>query len=320
MMARSNLNLHEELITSFTLAQQFDQGIRGLKIVIQTETLVVDAKYSRTASASIDFQTYVTDGLDADKPAIVLYCAADTADERASWILLSYIPDTARVREKMLYSTCREDLKRGLGTSFFKGEYGANEPSELSWDAMSHYFARDRSELFLTEREKMLQEETKRIDSETVFTKTNMMAVLPFTIAPELIEKLAIIKTNEGEFNWIEIIFENETLKLSGTDNVNKDDTSWAKYIRSEEPRFYIFCLPKIDSEETVLFLCFFCPETAPVRLKMTMSSSKATLIAHITSLGLKFKKTFEVQEPGEIDEYITPELEDNNTTTTAGS
>ena len=31
------------------------------------------------------------------------------------------------------------------------------------------------------------QEETKRIDSETVFTKTNMMAVLPFTIAPELI-------------------------------------------------------------------------------------------------------------------------------------
>ena len=157
MMARSNLNLHADLLTAFTAAQSFERGTRGLKIVIQAETLVVDATFARTASSSIDFQKHVTEGLDADKPAIVLYCAADTADERSSWILLSYIPDTARVREKMLYSTCREDLKRGLGASFFKGEYGANEPSELSWEAMSHYFARDRSELFLTEREKMLQ-------------------------------------------------------------------------------------------------------------------------------------------------------------------
>ena len=52
----------------------------------------------------------------------------------------------------------------------------------------------------------------------------------------------------------------------------------------------------------------------------MTMSSSKATLIAHMTGLNLKFKKTFEVQEAAEIDEYITPELEDTNTNTSAGS
>ena len=67
--------------------------------------------------------------------------------------------------------------------------------------------------------------------------------ILTQLLSPKLLEKLSIIKSNEGEFNWIEISFENETLKLSGIDNVKKDDTSWAKYIRSEEPRYVCMCM-----------------------------------------------------------------------------
>jgi hypothetical protein len=52
----------------------------------------------------------------------------------------------------------------------------------------------------------------------------------------------------------------------------------------------------------------------------MTMSSSKATLLATAAGHGLKFHKTFEIQAADEVDDYVRPELDDTNTTTSASS
>lgn len=300
-----------------------DSEIRGLQISINSETLVVAKTIPRGDTAAADFQKHVTEGLEAHQAAIVLFCNTDDTTERNAWILISWIPDDCKVRDKMLYSSSREDLKRGLGSSFFRGEYAANESAELSFDVMKSYFARDKNDLFLTERERLLVEEKGRIDAETVFTKTNMMAVLPFKVDTDVVEKLQAIQAT-ADFNWIEISFESETLKFVSAEQVGSDVTSWAPFVKAEEPRFFVFCLPKISGSgsgsEMVNFMAFFCPETAPVRVKMTMSSSKATLVATAATHGLKFNKTFEIQAADEIDDYVRPELDDTSTTMTASS
>jgi hypothetical protein len=43
-----------------------------------------------------------------------------------SWVLIAWVPDNARVRDKMLYSSSRDDLKRALGLGYFRGEFYAN--------------------------------------------------------------------------------------------------------------------------------------------------------------------------------------------------
>lgn len=43
------------------------------------------------------------------------------ASNHIRWILLAYIPQKTPVRDKMLYSSSRDDLKRGLGGSAFVG-------------------------------------------------------------------------------------------------------------------------------------------------------------------------------------------------------
>lgn len=211
------------------------------------------------------------------EPAIFLFSTAEPPGAGA-WLLISFIPDVAKVREKMLYSSCREDLKRSLGASMFKAEYAANEPSELTWAAMNAYFNSAKSDLFLTEREKLVMEEKARIDAETVFTKTSMMAALPFAVDPALTAKLGELATVAAEGavgNWLEVSFAKETLQLAATEHVGEEVTSWATFVRSEEPRFYVFSLRKPgggDSGDRLNFLAFFCPEATPVRTKMAMS------------------------------------------------
>jgi len=50
------------------------------------------------------------------------------------WVLLAWVPDAAKVRDKMLYSSSRDDLKRSLGLGYFVTEYYANSKVELACD------------------------------------------------------------------------------------------------------------------------------------------------------------------------------------------
>lgn len=41
-----------------------------------------------------------------------------------------------KVREKMIYSSSKQDIRQGLGLGFFEGEYYANVRSDLTFDSL----------------------------------------------------------------------------------------------------------------------------------------------------------------------------------------
>lgn len=45
------------------------------------------------------------------------------------------MPLPRQVRDKMLYSSSRHDLKQGLGLGFFEGEYYANVHGDMSYES-----------------------------------------------------------------------------------------------------------------------------------------------------------------------------------------
>ncbi len=49
-----------------------------------------------------------------------------------------FVPDDAKVREKMLYASTRDSLKRDLGYSFFAADMHVTDRSELSFEAFDN--------------------------------------------------------------------------------------------------------------------------------------------------------------------------------------
>lgn len=76
------------------------------------------------------------------------------------WMLVSWVPNDCKVRDKMLYSSSREDLKRTIGLGFFEADYSANVKEDLIWAQYQSYISKDgaRDDL-LSSSEKMVMEE-----------------------------------------------------------------------------------------------------------------------------------------------------------------
>ena len=141
-------------------AQQFSIGTRCIKVLIEGETLILSSIIPRVTNAQEDFDSLATSTLDANQATILLFCLSDQAIEKQNWLLLSFIPDGCKVREKMLYSSSREDLKRAMGLGFFSQDYSANTLPEIKWVHLKAYMSNDhRKEEYLSEKEKMIREE-----------------------------------------------------------------------------------------------------------------------------------------------------------------
>ena len=160
MFARANLKISEDLIEAFATAQDFSNNIRCLKVSIKDETMIKDQEMIRNSDSKSDFELMVGAMVVETEPCLLLYCYVDDCQQFLSWILIGFIPGSCKVREKMLYSSSRDDLKRTLGRNLIKSEYSANELSEFTWDSVISVVGDGRPDSSaMTPRELMIQQE-----------------------------------------------------------------------------------------------------------------------------------------------------------------
>jgi twinfilin-like protein len=131
-MARANLNINPEIFESFQAAQDFASNIRSLKIRISGENLELEGIVHRQSDNASDFNL-LKETLSTTDANLVIFCVDDNSEgKNLSWLLFSWIPDACKVRDKMLYSSSREDLKRSLGLGYFSSEYAANVSTSIA--------------------------------------------------------------------------------------------------------------------------------------------------------------------------------------------
>ncbi len=95
----------------------------------------------------------------------------------------------------------------------------------------------------------------------------------------------------DGGINWVETFIKDETVHLSIAKEIDSRK-SIAGHINGSDSRFIIARLAKKNNDtEYVNFFIFCCPESTPARLKMIMSSSKASVIAAAMSQGIFIDK-----------------------------
>ena len=295
-MARAHLPVDVELASAFLQAQSQDSKVAWIACTIKGEAVCLIKAHedatSTTLSDTVDsLQASVP--LSDEQPCFVLIARERTPTARR-WQLLNWAPDCAPPRLKMLYSSTREDLKQSLGAGFFAShrDFSAFD-SDLSGAAL--LAAETKSDdAALTDMERLENEERTR----PAFSRCAGMASVPFELSEEASTALQGLSTGLVEV----VLGANETLELAQS----TEETARIRDALSalDAPRFVVVK----RSEKAVLV--FYCPDSAPIKQKMTYSTAKQTFSALVAEKGIK-ATLVDCRDASELDSSVAGVLEE---------
>ena len=129
----------------------------GLLATIENEALVpvttLPSKSSFTENLAT-LQSYL-------KPDVALYIILRRFDTAPHFLAITYVPDEAKVRQKMLFASTRLTFVRELGTEHFRETILVNSADELSEKGFQKHDAHTKLDAPLTEEERTLGEVKK---------------------------------------------------------------------------------------------------------------------------------------------------------------
>jgi hypothetical protein len=295
-MARAHLPVDVELAAAFLQAQSQDSKVAWIACTIKGEAIsLIKAHEDATSeiSSTVDsLRTAVP--LTDEQPAFVLIARERTPTARR-WQLLNWAPDCAPPRLKMLYSSSREDLKQSLGAGFFAShrDYSAFD-SDLSGASLIAA-EQPKGDAPLTDAERLENEERTR----PAFSRCAGMASVPFELSAEASTALQGLSTGLVEV----VLGENETLVLA---QPLQEETSHIRDALSalDAPRFVVV---KRDAK---CALVFYCPDSAPIKQKMTYSTAKQTFSGLVAEKGIQ-ATLVDCRDASELDSSVAGVLEE---------
>lgn len=321
MSTQSGITASEELLLAF---KNFNVKVMVVKVAADNSSLVPDHQFvqpsagdhaSVFASLSAYFEQNHPD------PGYIII------PESADYGFISFIPDVAPIRQKMLYASTKNTLLQQLGSNNFKKSH------VLAWtdlDELTHenYLkaAGQSDPLALTEEEKMLQEinslqalslaeaGANKKELASMHTQGPSSSTLFFNVdsALELEFKALPTAGNSKKLVTFNIDIPKELVKLtSSTDDVvlssliSKLDAAANK--TAPHPQFAVY-----NYAANKLAFIYSCPSGSKVKDRMIYASNRQSLVNFLKSFTegteVKVEKVLEV---GDIDELDLSELKE---------
>ncbi|KAJ7168187.1 hypothetical protein C8R43DRAFT_983364 [Mycena crocata] len=133
MSATSGIGVSPELSAEFSRAVD-DRQTRFIKVSIQNESLVHDLSIPARGSLQEDL-AQLQDSENIIEQNTPAYLLTKLDDPPAEWLVIYYVPDTAKVRDKMLYASSRAQLLKSLGSTLFSDSIFATSKADLTAEA-----------------------------------------------------------------------------------------------------------------------------------------------------------------------------------------
>lgn len=150
--AAANLQLDAGLVAAFEKAQQ--SKIRWMFAKIDDVTFTFEKQGEITGSLETDL-AIVKQNL---KDEAMIFVCVDEVSSPKKWTLVAYVPETCKIKKRMLFASGRQDIKNKLGNSYFKGEAYCQDAGDFTVENIM----RDRTEiedLPYTNEELMMKQE-----------------------------------------------------------------------------------------------------------------------------------------------------------------
>ncbi|EIN07507.1 actin depolymerizing protein [Punctularia strigosozonata HHB-11173 SS5] len=315
MSAASGIGVSPALSDAFAAAVDEPHTARFIKVAIRNESLVPDGELAPAGSFTDDLnklQSLLSD----DVPAYVLA----RLDDGAGWLAISYVPDTAGVRDKMLYASTRASLTKSLGAPHFTDTLFATSKSDLTPSGYAAHLAhlaapkpmtpREQEAAAVRAAERAAGQDDYRGSGARVAHVGGQGAV-GLTWHPDAegaVRRLADV--NASRIVVLTIEPATETLTLQSDVECPVDQLG--AVLPTDAPCFAFFAWAHSASKREVVYV-YSCPTGAPVKPRMVYSSAfLSTYNAARALLGETVLSARKVQtsDPREIDEaFLRAEL-----------
>ncbi|KAH6624006.1 hypothetical protein B0J18DRAFT_427050 [Chaetomium sp. MPI-SDFR-AT-0129] len=308
---QSGISASRELVSQFNdLLASEDQF--GLLIRIKSEQLQPVQLLKSSPGSS--FESNVDSLLKPHiKPNEALYIILRRYASTPALVAVTYVPDPAPVREKMLFASTRLTLVRDLGSEHFRDSLFATTAEELSPAGFKKHDAHIALEAPLTEEERSLGD-VRRAEQEagrgTGTREIHLSKNLATPIAQDALEALKDLGAGNGRsLVMLKINPDSESVELVPDDSTPGSIPELVRTISPTEPRFtfYRFAHTQNGVESSPLLFFYTCPSnfsTKAIKFRMMYPLMKrAVLTIAEKEAGLQPEKKFEVEDASEITE-----------------
>ncbi|KAF2652162.1 twinfilin-1 [Lophiostoma macrostomum CBS 122681] len=286
---------------------------RGLLATISSERIIPSTTIP-TSSPSSTFTTDLAQLSPHLTPTTALYIllrrASPLSSPDKSLVAITYIPNAAPVRQKMLFASTRLTLVRELGGEHFPESIFCTEAAELSADGWEKHKAHEGSADPLTAEEESLRavREAEALESRGTggqgLAQGGRIAIRADGGIAEALRALGGGGGGEGNLVQLRMDVPSETLQLVSTTSTTPSALSSA--IDTAEPRFSFY--RHDDAEHSIVFIST-CPSGARIKERMLYAASRANVISLAQSEGgLKVAKRIEATNPEEVTEQVIAE------------
>lgn len=305
MSHSSGIPVSQALQDAFGDALQ-SESIRFIKAQIVSDEIVPITTLDISGTEAEDLDK-IPSYLEATSPAYILFRSDEKGPRGYVWILMCYVPDKAKVREKMTYASTRANLRKQLGSSNFSTEIFGTVPGDFDQKGYKAFVAMQKAETPLTvgERQSAAEREQGLFVGGASTAYVHGVAFPVETAATQALQGLL-----GGSHNYVMLTIdsEGEKITLGGTKNLTIDQL--ASQVPNDQPRFHFFRYDHNHEGENLksTVMIYSCPDgsggtkSAPVRLRMLYSSSKANIESILVSLGGKCAIKLEVNSGSELE------------------
>jgi twinfilin-like protein len=203
------------------------------------------------------------------------------------YIAITFVPNAAPVRQKMLFASTRLTLVRELGIERFRSTIFATEVEEVTAEGWAKHEKHEALPAPMTTEEAGLASVKEAEARESQGTSTRRGHVSSSVNVP----------TGDGVLEALQSLKE-EALD-SSMDNVAQDMVG--KLISPTEPRYSFYSLP--NAPEPQIVFIYTCPTQSKIKERMVYSTSKSwTRIVAERDAGITIAKSLEATEPNELE------------------
>lgn len=273
MAARAHLKVKDEVRHAFVNAR--GKKKRCLIVKIEEELLglseVIDVKGDEEA----DFDELAFKM--SDHASAFLLFQLDSA----KWLFIAYIPDTAKVRDKMLYASSIDDLQDQLGKGLFASFYKCSDKPELSYRSWKSSCRRSSLDKVMTEKEKVIREEQLMERA----TCASGMKTVAFAMRDPV--RNALKDLANGTRNIVLIRMDTK----GGREECDLEDINGDAIVDDlvsvlkKQPRYVIMTEKAATGSGDRAVFVLFCPENAKAMHKMVYATAKKAVEGHVKSV-----------------------------------
>lgn len=307
---QSGINVSKELQDAFNeLVSTPSQ--RGIIATISSEALIPQHTLPSKSTDFFSDLPALTPLLSTTAASYIILRRYQNAPD--GYVAVTYIPDTAPVRQKMLFASTRLTLVRELGTERFRESLFVTEIKELEKAGWEKHDAHGALSAPLTEEEenlKGIKEAEAEAKGGTEGRRLETGGKLSIATSTEAREALGMFRVGEGgNLLQLNINVKDETIELVGSSNTDADGLSSA--ISNTEPRYSFFRYSQQveGTEKLPTVFIYTCPSGSKIKERMVYASTKQGFLASMSSeMGVEIAKKLEVSSPSEITASILEE------------